>query len=949
MTFTDFSGRNPGFDPTSYGLDQYDLFVSYCRRNVEFVRRLHRALAVQHQTVWVDWNDIPPTANWWAEIQRGIDRADNFLFVLTPESLASKVCLEELNHAIHGGKRLIPIVRTDVTGQIPESIAKLNWIFFRDGDDFDTALERLLVALRSDLDYVRMHTRLLNRATEWRSGDRDGSFLLRGKQLQSAVLWLDHPMLPYPTQSHQEYIQASLGEDQIRQEAERRSHFGAKNRDRLLNLVTQAWIKGVLYSDLTQHTVPIQVSLATSPQAITPTWSIAPPQSGPKLLQIFLGEFFEQEGPGRTLLILGTPGSGKTTQLLLLAEQWINRARQQRDCPMPVVLHLSSWRGQALADWLVEELSSKYQVPRQTGYDWVRNQELLLFLDGLDEVPLSDRSACVTMINAFQQANPSEMVVCCRLKDYYDLQITLNFQAAVTLQPLSSAQINSYLASSDQNLTGLQALIRQDPAFAELAQSPLTLNLMALAYQSLGPSTLLHPDTAQRKQGLFEAYVDRAFKRRGDTERTKARSIDRLIWLAKRLTDTGQTEFLIEQMQPSWLQSAKLKWRYRFILRLLIGGVSGVAVGLLSGVLNNNPQSSFPGFIPGLSPGVMAGVTAGLFEGGLSGLLAGLLAGLLPTIKSPRWLGIWGGILFTLLGSLWQSIPNLSPWLDFDAHPLKLLDGMLFALVFGIVMGQLQQGTIEPVDTVKWSWVKFRQTAQVGGAYGFIGGVLILLLKQLSDSFRFDRILCQDRNEVWLNALLDYQFCSDLQLSALDRGLGLIALALFVGLTVGLILGFQRVSEVERRTRPNQGIWKSFYNGVRLMVIGGPLSFFLSWATWKVYAATPATFWWVHYGDTNHPLDGLAFGWVVSLMVGLSTGLVGGEGSGLVCLQHLILRFILWQSGKTPWNYARFLDRMSDRILLKKVGGGYIFMHRLLLDHLAKKTDHPSSRPLGKS
>jgi hypothetical protein len=198
MTSTDFSGRNPGFDPTNYGLDQYDLFVSYCRRNIEFVRRLHRALATQQQTVWVDWNDIPPTADWWAEIQRGIDRADNFLFVLTPESLASKVCLNELSHAVSRGKRLIPIVQTDVTGPVPDSIAKLNWIFFRDSDDFDTALERLVVALRSDLDYVRMHTRLLNRAKEWRSGDRDGSFLLRGKQLQSALLWLDQPMPPYP-------------------------------------------------------------------------------------------------------------------------------------------------------------------------------------------------------------------------------------------------------------------------------------------------------------------------------------------------------------------------------------------------------------------------------------------------------------------------------------------------------------------------------------------------------------------------------------------------------------------------------------------------------------------------------------------------------------------------------------------------------------------------------
>jgi hypothetical protein len=36
-----------------------------------------------------------------------------------------------------------------------------------------------------------------------------------------------------------------------------------------------------------------------------------------------------------------------------------------------------------------------------------------------------------------------------------------------------------------------------------------------------------------------------------------------------------------------------------------------------------------------------------------------------------------------------------------------------------------------------------------------------------------------------------------------------------------------------------------------------------------------------------------------------------------------------------PWNYPRFLDYAAERILLRKVGGGYIFTHRLLLDYMA--------------
>ena len=36
-----------------------------------------------------------------------------------------------------------------------------------------------------------------------------------------------------------------------------------------------------------------------------------------------------------------------------------------------------------------------------------------------------------------------------------------------------------------------------------------------------------------------------------------------------------------------------------------------------------------------------------------------------------------------------------------------------------------------------------------------------------------------------------------------------------------------------------------------------------------------------------------------------------------------------------PWNYPRFLDYATERILLRKVGGGYIFVHRLLLEYFA--------------
>jgi hypothetical protein len=72
-------------------------------------------------------------------------------------------------------------------------------------------------------------------------------------------------------------------------------------------------------------------------------------------------------------------------------------------------------------------------------------------------------------------------------------------------------------------------------------------------------------------------------------------------------------------------------------------------------------------------------------------------------------------------------------------------------------------------------------------------------------------------------------------------------------------------------------------------------------------------------------------------VVGL-VGLVGGlRAGGAACLKHVVLRLWLTRNGSTPWNYVWFLDHAAERILLRKVGGGYVFLHRMLLEHLATR------------
>ena len=150
-----------------------DVFISYSRRDSEFVQALHAALERRGRDAWVDWEDIPPAVDWKEELQAGIDRAGVLIFVITPDSLRSEVCARELEQAIAHGKRIVPGVRREPGHvPVPPALADRNWIFLRDDAEFDAGVEKLISALDTDAAWVRDHTRLLVRAVEWDRSER---------------------------------------------------------------------------------------------------------------------------------------------------------------------------------------------------------------------------------------------------------------------------------------------------------------------------------------------------------------------------------------------------------------------------------------------------------------------------------------------------------------------------------------------------------------------------------------------------------------------------------------------------------------------------------------------------------------------------------------------------------------------------------------------------------
>src|SRR5213083_2011234 len=90
------------------------VFISYSRKDKEFVRRLDEALKRRDREAWVDWEGIPPGDKWEKTIYGAIEASHTFIFVLTPDSIASEVCGREIAHAAANNKRLVPIVHRDV-------------------------------------------------------------------------------------------------------------------------------------------------------------------------------------------------------------------------------------------------------------------------------------------------------------------------------------------------------------------------------------------------------------------------------------------------------------------------------------------------------------------------------------------------------------------------------------------------------------------------------------------------------------------------------------------------------------------------------------------------------------------------------------------------------------------------------------------------------------------
>jgi hypothetical protein len=439
---------------------------------------------------------------------------------------------------------------------------------------------------------------------------------------------------------------------------------------------------------------------------------------------------------------------------------------------------------------------------------------VLPLLDGLDEVKLESRTACVEAINEFRQSHGLlPLLVTSRTADYEALAEALRLHGAIVVRPLTREQLDAYLTELGSTGDPVRLALQEDPSLGELLDSPLLLNVVVACASQGGEPRRVTGTLAERRDQLFGFYVNHTLRRRAAEVRYTSEQIaHRLSWLAYQMRDHGLSVFYLEGLQVDWLPQRQRK-SIRMCTRLLF--VLVFALGLA-----------------------------------------------LPSAMT-RGLGL-----------------------------IELAGGVLGVLIFA----EYSRPGIRCAETVRWSWSGLRNSLPITVSRVLVGLTItslgLWLVGGLSPSTVF--------------GLFCGLFCG-----------------LFYVLAFGLSFG-----EIKARTLPNEGIRRSARQAVFVVLV------------LTVFAGLFFALFFGLVGGLEFALTGgLVIGLCFASSIGVGIGLAAG---GDACLKHLVLRLRLIRNGSTPWKYVRFLDHAADRILLRKVGGGYAFIHRMLLDHFAARYVEPA-------
>lgn len=112
----------------------HDVFISYRRKDKEFVSQLYEALSQRGISAWFDKENIEVADHWRTSIAEGIRDCRVFILVLSPDAVQSVNIRKEVDLAEHHGKKIVPVIwrKTEIPPAFEYALAGIQWIDFQE-------------------------------------------------------------------------------------------------------------------------------------------------------------------------------------------------------------------------------------------------------------------------------------------------------------------------------------------------------------------------------------------------------------------------------------------------------------------------------------------------------------------------------------------------------------------------------------------------------------------------------------------------------------------------------------------------------------------------------------------------------------------------------------------------------------------------------------------------
>jgi len=173
----------------------FDIFFIYHPDDIAVVRRIAAQLKALGSSCRFNDDEFNGGTLDIGLLKADVLRSHAVGFVLSPQSAASQLCNELIQHAVTNSKRIVSLILDDdIDVEVHPAVADHPYVFFRQQDHLADRVEEARHYMAVDYE-VRLHTELLVAADRWQRRGRRPSQLLAPERVGEARQWLANDAL----------------------------------------------------------------------------------------------------------------------------------------------------------------------------------------------------------------------------------------------------------------------------------------------------------------------------------------------------------------------------------------------------------------------------------------------------------------------------------------------------------------------------------------------------------------------------------------------------------------------------------------------------------------------------------------------------------------------------------------------------------------------------------